>query len=104
MTLSQRRGTERRSFAIDHDALEVEETTLFSRMSYRVPFEAIPDDSFTIASWSRMWFGLTMAALAAIFAHPAAAVAAVLCALLFHRSRRAYVGLRCGRQVVLFLD
>src|SRR5262245_56644597 len=104
MTLVQRRWTERRSFSILENGLQVEEKTLFSRTRYSVPFEAIPDDSFTVASSSRVWFGLAVAAAAATLLHLFAGPLAVVFAHLWWHSRRAYVGLRCGRQVVLFHD
>jgi hypothetical protein len=89
-SLSQRWWTERRSFSIVETGLQVEEKTLFSRMSYGVPFEAIPDDAFTVASSSRLWFALAL--LIPIFA------------VLWWHSRRAFVCLRCGRHVVSFVD
>src|SRR5262245_258046 len=101
--LEQRRWTERRCFAILEDGLQVEEKTLFSRMTYCVPFEAIPDDPFTIASSSRLWFSLAALCIAlAIVLHPLLALTVPICVGVWWHSRRAYVGLRCGRQLVLF--
>ena len=104
MRLQQRRWTERRSFEIDRDGLQVEEKTLFSRMRYSVPFEAIPDQTFTIQSSSRRWFGLALLAGAAAAVHLAFAAGVPIFAGLWWLSRRSYVGLRCGRQLVLFQD
>ena len=104
MTLVQRKWTERRSFTIAENGLEIEEKTLFSRLRYCVPFEAIPDDTFSVASSSRVWFALAILAAAAIALHVAAVAPALMFAFLWWQSRRAYVGLRCGRQLVLFHD
>ena len=104
MRLEQRQWTERRSFAIDHAGLQVEEKTLFSRMRYSIPFEAIPDETFSLASSSRRWFGLAIVAGAAAALHLAFLVLVPVFAGLWWSSRRAYVGLRCGRQLVLFHD
>jgi hypothetical protein len=104
MRLEQRKWTERRSFAIDGAGLQVEEKTLFSRMRYSVPFEAIPDETFSIASSSRRWFGLAIAAGAAAVLHLLFLALIPVFAGLWWSSRRSYVGLRCGRQLVLFHD
>jgi len=88
--LEQRRWTERRSFSIAETGLQVEESTLFSRIRYGVPFETIPDQPFSVASSSRLWFALAL--FIPIFA------------VLWWHSRRAFVCLRCGRQVVSFVD
>ena len=102
--LQQRRWTERRSFEIGDGALQVEEKTLFSRMRYSIPFEAIPDETFSVASSSRRWFFLALAAAASALLYWLLILLVPVFAFLWWLSRRAFVGMRCGPQLVLFQD
>jgi hypothetical protein len=102
--LEQRWWTERRSFSIAETGLQVEEKTLFSSMRYGVPFEAIPDDAFSVACSSRLWFALAVVAGAAALLYWPLAFGIPIFAGLWWHSRRAFVCLRCGRQLVSFHD